>query len=175
MVRVREIAVRAALLAALAAAAVRPADAQAVTGGRRAARAQDSAASGMPFERGVARVVQRQLNLSPDQLTRLQQVDQRYRQRQRANQRAELSTRRELRQALVGAPGADTSRLGPLLDQLLDLQGERVALLKAEQGELRQFLTPVQRARYLGIQEFLRRRAEELRGKGADGLPLRRR
>ena len=50
-----------------------------------------------------------------------------------------------------------------MIDRAIALQRQRLDLVAQEQRELSSFLTPVQRARYLDLQERLRRRVEELR------------
>ena len=45
----------------------------------------------------------------------------------------------------------------------------RIAIVEAEQKELALFMTPAQRARYIGLQQQFRRRAQELsRQNGAE-------
>ena len=179
---VRALAARAALLAAIATASPWS-EATAQVGGGRARAALAAGDSTETFERGLARIVQRQLSLDDAQLARLQTVDRQFRQRRLATQRDEVVTRKAIRRALApDAAAADAAPLDTLLDRMVAVQAERAALLRSEQQELKQFLTPVQRARYLGIQEFVRRRAEEMRAqrRGAAGaadstLPLRRR
>jgi hypothetical protein len=51
-----------------------------------------------------------------------------------------------------------------LLDASLRLQKQRIAIVEAEQKELARFMTPVQRARYIALQQQFRRRAQELSG-----------
>jgi hypothetical protein len=47
---------------------------------------------------------------------------------------------------------------------------ERIDLTEAEQRDLAKFLTPVQRARYLGVQEQMRRQMDQMRARGREGL-----
>jgi hypothetical protein len=49
------------------------------------------------------------------------------------------------------------------LDDLLALQRQRLELVGAEQQELSRFLTPVQRARFLALQERALRAAQRAR------------
>jgi Spy/CpxP family protein refolding chaperone len=169
---VRAFAARAALLAAIATAAP-----LAEAGAQRRPPAQPPGAglaavdSTVTFERGLARIVKRQLGLTDAQLVHLQQVDRQFRQRRLATQRDEVRTRRAIRRALApGAATTDAAPLDTLLDRMVSLQVDRAQLIRQEQQELRTFLTPTQRARYIGIQEFLRKRAEEMRAgrRGAD-------
>jgi hypothetical protein len=49
-----------------------------------------------------------------------------------------------------------------LLDEMPRLERRRVELMEREQRELAKFLSPVQRARYFGLQDELRRGMQEL-------------
>jgi hypothetical protein len=49
------------------------------------------------------------------------------------------------------------------MDRAIRVQRSRLDLLETEQRELSAFLTPTQRAKYMGMQEQLRRRADEMR------------
>jgi hypothetical protein len=51
-----------------------------------------------------------------------------------------------------------------LLDASLRLQKQRIAIIEAEQKDLARFMNPVQRARYIALQQQFRRRAQELDG-----------
>ena len=117
----------------------------------------------------IARIVQDRLQLSDAQMQRLQQTNRRFEEQRRALLRQEREVRVSLREQLASGDRADQSRVGALIDSAIDLQRRRLDLLRDEQRELAGFLTPVQRARYLDLQEKLRRRVEELRRRGAQG------
>ena len=73
----------------------------------------------------------------------------------------ERETRRQLRMELTSTtPNQD--HVGVLLDQSVQLQKQRIALVEQEQKDLSRFMTPVQRARYIALQQQFRRRAQEL-------------
>ena len=57
----------------------------------------------------------------------------------------------------------DQARISALLDQMLDAQRQRLDLVRQEQNDLARFMTPLQRAGYLALQDQLRRRIEEMR------------
>jgi Spy/CpxP family protein refolding chaperone len=71
-----------------------------------------------------------------------------------------LRIRRDLRQAIAIGESARSPETGRLLDGLLDVQRQRLELQQKEQTELSEFLTPEQRARYIGMMEQLRRRIQ---------------
>ena len=111
----------------------------------------------------IGRVVQQQLGLTDAEAQRLQQVNQRYEAQRRDLVRQEREARVGLRRELQRGDSADQARTDTLLGALLQLQRRRLELVQAEQRDLAQFLTPVQRARYLALQDQMRRRVEEMR------------
>ena len=128
----------------------------------------------------LANVVRERLGLNDEQMRRLSEVNQKYDTARRDLIRREFALRRGLRQQLMQAGPANDDSVAKLLDEQVRIQRERIDLLAAEQADLARFLTPVQRARYLGIQEQMRRQVEQLRGRpnlmdDRDGPPERRR
>ena len=102
------------------------------------------------------------VGLSDDQLRRLAPVSRGFTERRRALFRQERATRQALREELSTQP-TDQAKVAAQIDTLLALQRRRLDLAAEEQRDLATFMTPAQRARYLALQEHLRRRAEELR------------
>lgn len=117
------------------------------------------------FEERLAEVVQRELRTTPEQTQRLGAVSRQFERQRRPLFQREMALRRELRQQL-GAPSPDDRRVESAMRELLQLQRRRIDLIEAEQKALADFLTPVQRARYLALQENLRHRVEQ---RGRDG------
>jgi Spy/CpxP family protein refolding chaperone len=116
----------------------------------------------------VARLLRERVGLTEDQMRRLAPVNQRFDARRQALFREE----RELRQALrreLSAQAADQNRVSTQIDQLFAMQRRRVDLAAEEQRELAAIMTPVQRARYLALQETVRRRADEMRRRRGGG------
>ena len=118
----------------------------------------------------VARLLRERVGLTEDQLRRLALVSRSFEGRRQALFREERATRQALRRELRAGP-ADQARVAANIDQLFALQRRRLDLAAEEQRELAAFMTPVQRARYLALQEHLRRRAEETRRRRGDGPP----
>lgn len=121
-----------------------------------------------------ARTVKERLALTDEQATRLQEVNRRFSEDRLSLVREEFRLRRELRRALAG--GGDSTRAPgteALLDGLLDIQRRRLEVQQREQQALAEFLTPVQRARYLALQEQLRRRVQARLDSARDGAPVR--
>jgi hypothetical protein len=114
----------------------------------------------------LARVVRDRLGLNDQQMQRLSEVNQKYDAERRDLVRREFEVRRGLRQRLIDTSTAvDESAVGQLLTEQLRIQRARVDLLEAEQTDLAQFLTPSQRAKYLAIQEQMRRQMDQMRGR----------
>ncbi|MDX1577871.1 MAG: hypothetical protein R3266_05275 [Gemmatimonadota bacterium] len=78
---------------------------------------------------------------------------------ERALINAEARTARLELAQLVQANPADEKRIEALLDELLDLELRRARVAADEQRRLAEFLTPLQRARVLWLQERLARQA----------------
>lgn len=152
------------LLGPLVAEAQRP-----VRGGR------DSAQRGQLEERFRARladVLRQRLGLDDDQLRRLSEANRRFEGERRTLFREEQDIRREMRRRMLpGDASVNQDSVAALLDRTERLERRKLELFEAEQRELKVFLTPIQRARYLGMQEQLRRQMDEMRERrtGPDG------
>ncbi len=121
------------------------------------------------FRERSAQIVRRQLKLNDDQMARLQAANQEF-DRQRVTLVAqERQTRQALRAELMAGDSANQQKVGALLDQMMRFQRQRLDLQENEQRELGKFLTPVQRAKYFGLQNQLRKRMMELRDRAAAG------
>jgi protein CpxP len=111
-----------------------------------------------------ARVVQERLALTDEQLRKLGETTRKFEERRRLLLAQERDARMGLRQELVaGDDKADQQRVARLLDQLVQVQRQRIELFEQEQRELASFMTPVQRAKFAALQEQLRKRLEERR------------
>ncbi len=124
-------------------------------------------------------LVRRRLQLTPDQMTKLQSTNRQFEQQRASLLMKEREVRQELRRQLTSGT-ADQNRVGTLLDQAMQVERQRFEVVQNEQRELAKFLTPVQRAKLFGLQNEMRRRAEELRnrqpgrlGPGAQRAPIR--
>jgi len=116
-------------------------------------------------------VLRQQLKLDNGQVRRLMQTRAEFdRQRRELNQ-GERQTRVALRAAMEDSAGPDQQKIGQYVDQLVQAQHRRAALLESEQKELSNFLTPLQRAQYLALEERFAKKLLEAgqRGAGARG------
>lgn len=123
--------------------------------------------------RRIAAVVKERLELTEAQAHQLQEAEERSELRRRELMQREMRLRRELRQQLSPGVTADQQRVASLLDQIMAVHRERVTITEEEQRDLARFLTPVQRAKYLGLQGELRNRIEGMRQRGGIRQPPR--
>lgn len=113
-------------------------------------------------------IVRRRLQVSDDQMTKLQATNKQFEQQRMSLIGKERDVRQELRRQLTSGT-ADQNRVGALLDQAMQLERQRLDVMQSEQRELAKFLTPVQRAKLFGFQSEMRRRAQELRANQMQG------
>jgi hypothetical protein len=158
---------RAALGLALLGASA--ADAQ-VRGARQQAAPQPSAERDSLEARvrvRMAQVLRTQLQLSDAQLRQLMMTNRRFEGQKRSLLQQEREIRMGLRDELASGDTARSAQVNTLMDRMLAVQRQRLELLESEQKELSTFLTPMQRARYFGLEEQIRRRLEEMRAPNA--------
>jgi Spy/CpxP family protein refolding chaperone len=116
------------------------------------------------FRVQLANLLRTQLGLTDEGMRQLSDVNQRFDRQRRDMLRREMQTRRSLRDEVLKHDSADAGRIEQLLTEQFKIERERIDLTEAEQRELSKFLTPVQRAKYLGVQEQVRRQMDQLRG-----------
>ena len=114
------------------------------------------------IRRGFARAVRERVGLSEEQMRQLAPLTQKHEQQRRAIQQDERKTRVAL-QTELRSERPDTANVARLLDALLGVQRRRMQMIEAEHKDLASVMTPVQRARYLALQEQVRRRVEQMR------------
>ena len=122
------------------------------------------------FHERVDAIVKQRLRLTDEQHLKLRDVASRTEEARRALRRDELTTRMALRRELVARDRADETKVADLLDQIPRLERRKLELLESEQRELAKFLSPVQRARYFGLQDELRRGMQELQRRRMGGV-----
>ena len=114
----------------------------------------------------MAVVVKQRVGLSDEQMRRLGEVNREIETQRRLLHEQERDVRIGLRGEVMRGDSANQERVSRYLDQLIDLQRRRIDLISREQRELAGFMTPVQRAKYLAMQDQMRRRVEEMRRPG---------
>lgn len=111
----------------------------------------------------MAEVVKRQVGLNDDQMRRLGATNRRFESQRLDLMARERDIRRDLRDEIESGDTTRSAQVSRLLEQMLQVQRQRLELLEAEQKELATFMSPHQRARYFGLEEQMRRRVEEMR------------
>lgn len=167
-------AVRTALLAAvLGFAASNPLPAQASSDS--AERGPRRQALERELRERIGREVQRRLQLDEEKMRQLGRTNERFEAQRRILVAQERAARIGLRQEMLRGDSASHERVAMLLDTLIGVQRKRVELVEQEQRALSAFLDPVQRAKYLVMQDQMRRRMDEMRRNarrpGARGRP----
>jgi hypothetical protein len=126
------------------------------------------------FRERAAKLAKERLGLTDAQLQKLEQSNARFAPQLRQLAVQEREIRGQLTQEMRAGNSANQQHVSELLDASLRLQKQRIAVVEAEQKELAGFLTPVQRARYIFLQQQFKKRADELRGPGRlQGRPRR--
>ena len=118
------------------------------------------------FRAQLSQLLRTQLGLSDEGMRQLSDVNQRFDRQRRDLLRREMMARRSLREEAMRGDSANGGRIDQFLAEQFKIERERIDLTEAEQRELAKFLTPVQRAKYLGVQEQIRRQMDQLRGRG---------
>jgi periplasmic protein CpxP/Spy len=122
-----------------------------------------------PLDDRINAVIRKRLQLTDEQFTRLRAVARRMENERRMLRIDEGSTRASLRRELLAGEDANDSTVAAMLDRLPSIDRRRIDLMEREQSELAKFLSPVQRAKYIGLQDELRRSMEELQYRRANG------
>ena len=130
---------------------------------RRAADSADRAQLERQLRQRIGHTVQARLQLTDAEMVRLQKTNQSYESRRRKLVGEERQLRQSIARQVAAGDSADQKLVAQYIDRAIAIQRERLDIVQQEQRELSTFLSPVQRARYLDLQERLRRRVEELR------------
>lgn len=125
---------------------------------------QDRAVLERRVRQAMSRMIRERVGLNDGQMATLMQVNRRFEGERRELLRRERTTRQALRASLMKGDSADESAIERQLADLGQVQRRRLEITENEQRELAKFMTPLQRARYLAIQEQVRRRLDDMRG-----------
>jgi hypothetical protein len=113
--------------------------------------------------------IKKGLNLSDDQYTKLQATNKRFEEKRHLLVEQERDARMSMRDLMISGDTANAAKVSAGLDKMLLIQRQRFESIEQEQKELAGYLTPMQRARFLGMQEQMRRRMDALRAQGGRG------
>jgi periplasmic protein CpxP/Spy len=119
------------------------------------------------FRERVAKLTQNRVGLNDAQMGQLEQSNARFAPQLTQVAAQERETRRQLRLEMTSGGQPNQQHVSDLLDASLRLQRQRISIIENEQKDLARFMTPVQRARYIALQQQFRRRAQELDGQNA--------
>lgn len=122
------------------------------------------------IRRRFAEVVRNRLQLDDRQMHQLIGVNRKFEGQRRELNVRERDARLSLRGEVERDRQADNPRVATALQEMLAIQKQRAALLEDEDKDLSEFLSPVQRAKYMALQEQLRRRVEAMRRGEAAGI-----
>ncbi|MEP7086958.1 MAG: hypothetical protein ABI884_06460 [Gemmatimonadota bacterium] len=115
------------------------------------------------LQRRVLEVVQQTLGASDDQMRQLVEVNRKYEGERRSLNQRDREARQTIRAEVLRDADADQEKVSRMLDDLIDVQKQRLDMFAHEQHDLAQFLSPVQRAKYATLQEGLRKKVDQLR------------
>lgn len=165
---------RMVLMAALLVAPVVAIDAQPGRGGpdRGGMRGQPTPQQRQQLEQRlqayIDSIVQVRLSPTEEQFAKLRDVATRIERERRELRMEEGQMRVELRRELM-ASTINEEKITELLDRMPRMERRRLDLMEREQRELAKFLSPSQRARYVALQDELRRNMQEMQRSRLDG------
>jgi periplasmic protein CpxP/Spy len=118
---------------------------------------------------GMGKIVRERLELTDDQWVKMRASNQKFEESRRTLVQQERDVRMGLRDEMLAGAKANQQRVSDLLERWQRVQRQRMELMESEQKELATFLTPVQRAKFVVLQDQLRRRVEEMRRQQMEG------
>jgi hypothetical protein len=138
---------------------------------RRAAQQQDDVAGAQPnrnqllqqqIRRTLWRVTKQRIGFSDEQMLRLERTSLRFDRQRRQLAQDEKAQRISMRSEILADSGANQANIAASLDRLHAIQQRRLDLIAEEQKEFATFMTPLQRAKFMALQEQVRRRLQDL-------------
>jgi hypothetical protein len=114
------------------------------------------------IRRGLWQVAKKRIGFTDEQMVQLERTTQRFDVQRRQLAQQEKAQRVQLRAQILADTAANQGTIATALDKLHDLQRQRLDLQSDEQKEFATFMTPLQRARFMALQEQVRKRLQEL-------------
>ena len=134
------------------------------SGGQQGGRiGPDRAALEQQVKARLGQMMKKQMGLTDTQMSKLQETNRKFDERRRLLVDQERDVRMSLRDEMLRPDSSRSAQVSGLLDRVVRVQRQRVDLLEQEQKELSGFLTPLQRAKYYGAEEQMRRRMQNMR------------
>lgn len=115
------------------------------------------------LQRRMLEVVQQTLGATDEQMRQLVEVNRKYEGERRTLNQRDREARQTIRAEVLRDSLADQNTVARMLDELVDVQKQRLDVFAREQRDLARFLSPVQRAKYATLQERLRKKVDQLR------------
>ena len=122
------------------------------------------------FRERLGQLVKTQLGLTDAQYQKVVAVNAKYESQRFTLMQQERELRITIRDEVLRGDQADQKRIERLIGEMFKVQQQRLDILQNEQKDLSAFLTPLQRAKYLGIQEQVRKRLQKMREEGGGGM-----
>ncbi|MEO8620458.1 MAG: hypothetical protein ABI625_05290 [bacterium] len=113
------------------------------------------------IRRSLWRVAKLRIGFTDDQMLRIERTSQRFDQQRRMLAQTEVAQRRAMRAEIL-SDSANQGNIATALEQLHSVQQRRLDLQAEEQKEFASFMTPLQRAKFMALQEQVRRRLQDL-------------
>lgn len=121
----------------------------------------------------VSDVMKNRLELSDEQVMKLQATNQKLQAERAAVRAEELRVRAALRAELMARDATSEEKVEELLTRWMQTERRRVEFMESEQRALSEFLSPSQRARFMSMQDEVRRGVEAMRDRREGGAPPR--
>jgi hypothetical protein len=118
----------------------------------------------------VSAVMRNRLDLSDEQVVKLQAANQQLQADRMAVRAEELRVRSALRAELLARDSMSERRVEELLNRWMQMERRRVEFMESEQKALAEFLSPSQRARFMSMQDEIRRGMEAMRDRRDGGV-----
>lgn len=110
-----------------------------------------------------------ELGLNDAQIAKVAETNRKFEEKHRLLLDQERDVRMSIRDEMIRGDTTRQSQVAALLDRIIRNERQRVDLMEQEQKDLATVLTPVQRAKYFGIQEAVRKRMQQMRQQQLQG------
>ena len=114
------------------------------------------------LRRSLWRVTKQRIGFSDEQMLRIERTSQRFDQQRRTLAQEEKALRLAMRADILADSGVSQNNIATALEQLHGVQQRRLDVQAEEQKEFATFMTPLQRAKFMALQEQVRRRLQDM-------------
>jgi hypothetical protein len=117
----------------------------------------------------MAQITKQRLHATDEQMVKLQATNRKFDDMRRTLVEQERDVRMSLRDEMLRPDSSRQGQISALMDRLIKTQHQRVDIQEAEQKELANYLTPLQRAKYFALEQQIRQRVTQMRQQGRSG------